>query len=227
MSTGPAANSPASPGGSSAGGPSGGNPSVPAAARPPVLVGRRVAVMLAGADGQDPHRLLSFHARNEHHLGRWLPPRPADFLTLDFWRRWCAQSLAAYKAESEVRLVLRPLEKPEAAILGQINFSTIVRGAAQSCTVGYHLGEAEQGRGLMTEALELAVGYMFDQRRLHRITACYQPDNERSARMLERLGFEKEGYSRSALFIDGSWRDHVMTARINASSPDPMPGAPL
>lgn len=36
-----------------------------------------------------------------------------------------------------------------------------------------------------------------------------------SARLLERLGFVKEGYAREYLHIDGAWRDHVLTARTN------------
>ena len=39
--------------------------------------------------------------------------------------------------------------------------------------------------------------------------------NERSGAVLRRLGFVPEGYARDYLFIDGAWRDHVLTARIN------------
>jgi ribosomal-protein-alanine N-acetyltransferase len=38
------------------------------------------------------------------------------------------------------------------------------------------------------------------------------PENERSARLLERLGFERIGLARRYLFIDGAWRDHVLAA---------------
>ncbi|MEM8916533.1 MAG: GNAT family N-acetyltransferase, partial [Pseudomonadota bacterium] len=120
-----------------------------------------------------------------------------------------------------------PIDNPQTDILGQINFNSILRGAAQSCTVGYHLGENAEGRGLMTEAFDLAVQYMFVQRGLHRIVAKYIPENQRSARMLERLGFEIEGLARSDLFIGDAWRDHVVTAKINHACSDPRPGAAL
>jgi ribosomal-protein-alanine N-acetyltransferase len=45
--------------------------------------------------------------------------------------------------------------------------------------------------------------------------ANYRPENERSARVLERLGFEREGLAREYLFIDGAWRDHVLTSLLN------------
>lgn len=193
----------------------------------PVLMGQRVVLGLAGADQMDAHRLLTFHAHNEEHLTRWLPPRPSDFLTLGFWERWTGQSLTAFEVDSEVRLLIRAMDNPFGDIFGQINFNTILRGAAQSCAVGYHIAESAQGKGLMSEALDLAVSYMFDQRGMHRVTASHLPENERSARMLERLGFKGEGLARAFLFINGAWRDHVVTAKINDEGLDPVPGAAL
>ena len=195
--------------------------------RAPVLAGDRVGVTLAGTSSEDPHRLLTFHAANRGFLKPWLPTTPADFLTLGFWRRWCADSLRAFNADREVRLIVRPLRAPQEPMLGQINFAAIVRGASQSCSVGYHLAESAQGRGLMPEALELAIAYMFQERRLHRIVASHLPENDRSARMLARLGFERVGLARSALYIDGAWRDHIVTAKVNPTPDDPAPGAPL
>jgi [ribosomal protein S5]-alanine N-acetyltransferase len=51
--------------------------------------------------------------------------------------------------------------------------------------------------------------------RLHRVQANVRHENTRSLALLMRLGFEREGLAREYLFIDGAWRDHVMTARIN------------
>jgi ribosomal-protein-alanine N-acetyltransferase len=67
----------------------------------------------------------------------------------------------------------------------------------------------------MAEALRAANAFVFGSMRLHRIMANYRPENERSARLLERLGFEREGLARDYLFIDGAWRDHVLTALVN------------
>jgi len=51
---------------------------------------------------------------------------------------------------------------------------------------------------------------------LHRIQANVRPENARSLTLLDALGFVREGLAREYLFIDGAWRDHVMTARTNA-----------
>jgi ribosomal-protein-alanine N-acetyltransferase len=67
----------------------------------------------------------------------------------------------------------------------------------------------------MHEALEAAIRYAFDELRLHRIMANYVPTNERSGRVLRRLGFVIEGYARDYLFIGGRFMDHVLTSLTN------------
>ena len=81
--------------------------------------------------------------------------------------------------------------------------------------LGYAIDQAHEGRGLMREALEATIEHAFTVLRLHRIQANYVPENERSGRLLERLGFRREGLAKDYLFIDGRWRDHVLTARLN------------
>jgi [ribosomal protein S5]-alanine N-acetyltransferase len=68
----------------------------------------------------------------------------------------------------------------------------------------------------MFEALTAAIAFAFDVLRLHRIMANYIPGNERSGKLLRRLGFNMEGYARDYLLIDGEWRDHILTALTNA-----------
>ena len=67
----------------------------------------------------------------------------------------------------------------------------------------------------MFEALSLTNAYMFADLGLHRIMAGYLPHNDRSGKLLDRLGFEKEGLARKYLKINGRWEDHVLTSLIN------------
>jgi len=53
---------------------------------------------------------------------------------------------------------------------------------------------------------------VFESLRLHRVQANHLPENLRSARLLQRLGFRVEGSAHAYLFINGAWRDHVLTA---------------
>lgn len=67
----------------------------------------------------------------------------------------------------------------------------------------------------MFEALNLTNVYVFGELGLHRIQAAYLPHNERSGALLDRLGFEKEGFARRYLKINGVWEDHILTSLIN------------
>lgn len=68
----------------------------------------------------------------------------------------------------------------------------------------------------MARALRVASRYCFEQLGLHRIMASHLPRNARSERLLESLGFEKEGYARAYLKIAGVWEDHVLRALVDA-----------
>ncbi len=79
--------------------------------------------------------------------------------------------------------------------------------------LGYSIDAAHEGRGLMHEALTAALADAFGPRvGLHRVQANVRPENTRSLHLLARLGFGIEGVAKEYLFIDGAWRDHVLTA---------------
>jgi ribosomal-protein-alanine N-acetyltransferase len=56
--------------------------------------------------------------------------------------------------------------------------------------------------------------------RLHRIEIAIRPENEKSLRVVEKLGFRPEGLRPRYLHIDGDWRDHLVFA-LNAEE---LPG---
>jgi ribosomal-protein-alanine N-acetyltransferase len=99
-------------------------------------------------------------------------------------------------------------------LVGGLTLGYIRRGAAQSSMIGYWMGETYAGKGLMRSALDVVVPYAFEVLRLHRIEAACIPDNTRSINLLEKAGFQREGYLRGYLKINGVWRDHVLYARV-------------
>ena len=66
----------------------------------------------------------------------------------------------------------------------------------------------------MQEALSAALNHAFTELALHRVMANYMPRNHRSAAVLERLGFLREGLGQRYLNINGVWEDHVLTSLI-------------
>ncbi|MGZ2430484.1 RimJ/RimL family protein N-acetyltransferase [Rhizobium redzepovicii] len=80
--------------------------------------------------------------------------------------------------------------------------------------IGYWMGERHAGQGHMFAALQMVIPYIFTGLELHRIEAACIPDNARSIRLLEKAGFQQEGYLRGYLKINGQWHDHVMFSRL-------------
>jgi ribosomal-protein-alanine N-acetyltransferase len=67
----------------------------------------------------------------------------------------------------------------------------------------------------MTEALEAAIDFAFNEMNIHKILANYMPSNKTSERVLEKLGFHKVGLVKDELYLGGKWQDHIETRLIN------------
>lgn len=168
---------------------------------------------LQAAHPSHARTLHTYLLRNRLFLQPWEPTRDDDFFDLDAITRRL-ETMAEKNASGEA---LHLLIWRDGHIIGACNFTNIVRGAFEACHLGYALDESVQGQGLMHEALKAATTYVFDTLKLHRIMANYRPENDRSARLLKRLGFEHEGQARAYLKINGVWADHVLTSLINSA----------
>ncbi|AAG20227.1 MULTISPECIES: GNAT family N-acetyltransferase [Halobacterium] len=111
-------------------------------------------------------------------------------------------------------------EEQASADNGTVNFVVAVDGAPigslgvhgvddtnGSAELGVFLAEDHWGEGYGTEAGRLATTYAFDQHRRHRVFARVFEDNQASMRVWERLGFEREGTHRDAMFLHGEYLD--------------------
>ena len=158
--------------------------------------------------------MLGFVERNSEHLKPWNPPEPQGLYTLAHWQSVVANCAAAFDTGTTVRLWMIARDRPE-RVIGSIGYSQISRGPFCSCVLGYQIDRESEGRGLMFEALRAANQYMFEEQKLHRIAANYRPENVRSGKLLAKLCFRIEGFARDYLFIDGAWRDHILTSVAN------------
>lgn len=161
----------------------------------------------------DAEYIRAYNLDNREHLQPWQPTRPPGFFDFEQIVRRIADTERDRQTGRCLHLLI--LRRDGQQMIGECNFSNIVLGAFQACHLGYSLAAQAQGQGLMAEALRVAIRYVFEDLGLHRIMANYRPENLRSARVLEGLGFEREGFARSYLKIDGQWADHVLTALIN------------
>jgi len=76
--------------------------------------------------------------------------------------------------------------------------------------IGYVLSQEYWGRGLMTEAVNAAIRYAFEEIKLDLLSVCHYPFNVRSQKVIEKCGFQYEGTLRLACIrYDGAVLDDV------------------
>jgi ribosomal-protein-alanine N-acetyltransferase len=164
---------------------------------------------------KDIPAILRYFKENEAHLSPFDPKKPDDFYTESFWKERIPKHLEAFRADQAIRLYLFDAKNDE-EVVGTLELSQISRGPFQACYLGYGIAKKYEGKGFMHEGVSAAIVYAFDSLNLHRIMANHLPDNDRSARLLQRLGFVRECVAKDYLRIDGKWRDHVLNSLTNS-----------
>ncbi|MCW2741110.1 MAG: rimJ [Blastococcus sp.] len=107
----------------------------------------------------------------------------------------------------------------EGRLAGQVTVDNVVRGALRSGFLGYWIDRDAAGRGMASLAVALVCDHAFGEAGLHRLQADIRPENGPSQRLVERLGFQREGLLRRYLDIDGEWRDHFSYALLAEDLP--------
>ena len=108
-------------------------------------------------------------------------------------------------------------------LAGQLTVSGIAGGSAALGQIGYWVDQRWAGRGVVPTAVAMAVDHCFGLLGLHRIEIAIRPENAKSLRVVEKLGFRAEGMRPRFLHIDHDWRDHL----IFALTAEEVPGSLL
>lgn len=108
----------------------------------------------------------------------------------------------------------------DGALAGQVTAAPIEWGSLRSASVGYWLGSAWEGRGLMTLAVAMVLDHLLGPAvGLHRVEVNVRPANARSLGVCRRLGLREEGVRRAYMHINGAWADHVSFAVVAPEVP--------
>jgi ribosomal-protein-alanine N-acetyltransferase len=171
-----------------------------------------VKVRLRAPLANDYREWAALRGESRDFLERWEPRWMPDELERPAWRL----RISRYREDHArgTALAFFIFERETGRLAGGITLGNIRHGVSQSGHIGYWIGERYAGRGLMTDAVKVLTRFAFDTMRLHRIEAACIPDNNRSIRVLEKAGFEREGLLRSYLRINGAWQDHYLYAKI-------------
>jgi RimJ/RimL family protein N-acetyltransferase len=93
--------------------------------------------------------------------------------------------------------------------------------------VGFTLHPAVQGRGYATEAVGELLRYLFEDRGKHKVCADCDTRNDASWRLMERLGFEREGTLRHSFRDGGAWADEYLYGLLESDWRDRRGGDPV
>ncbi len=171
-------------------------------------------LLLKVLDKSCAEQVLDYYVRNKEFLKEWEALKEEEFYTKTSQEELLDEDYRDINNRSALRLWIYKKENPE-RIIGNIAFTNIVRGVFLSCFLGYRLDKEEINKGYMTEAAGKGITIMFEDYGLHRIEANIMPKNLRSLKVVEKLGFYKEGIARSYLKINGKWEDHIHMVILN------------
>ena len=94
----------------------------------------------------------------------------------------------------------------------------------ETAEVGYCLGRAYWGRGLMPEALRAVIGYLLDTAGLNRVTARHDLNNPNSGRVMQKAGMRREGIFRQGGLNNQGLCDVALYAALRSDfAPEPAP----
>ncbi len=164
----------------------------------------------------DAPALLALAEEDREFLAPWEPARD---------ERWFTESGQADEIRAKLEQHRLGLALPhvvlddDGGLVGRITLNTVVRGAFQSCSVGYWIRSAANGRGHATAAVRTMLGTAFGELGLHRVEAGTLVHNTGSQRVLERNGFVRFGLAPQYLRIAGRWQDHVLFQLLDPAAP--------
>jgi ribosomal-protein-serine acetyltransferase len=84
--------------------------------------------------------------------------------------------------------------------------------------IGYWIRRERVGHGFATEAVDAVLSHAFGSLLIHRVEALIALANKPSQRVVEKLGFTREGVAREAEFIDGRFLDHLQYSLLDGDA---------
>ena len=147
-----------------------------------------------------------------------------DLAHLRPWMPWASERYSVEDAREFIRRQIRQYAEDQCfatlifhagRVAGSIGYNNI-DWSNRKTDIGYWLGSAYQGRGIMTRACRALVVHAFTELRLNRVEIYCAVENRRSRRIPERLGFTEEGTHRQAEWVHDHFKDLISYSALAA-----------
>ncbi len=156
--------------------------------------------------------VLEFYSENKAFFYDFEPAHSDSFYTAGY-----IADIMRYEYKEALKLAsLRYwlYEKTTGELAGTVCFSRIRTLPYFSCEIGYKLAEKMQHKGYAFEALSFLINAINKDLNIRRFEAFVMQNNIPSLKLLEKLGFEQEGYINDYVYINDAWQDHLLYAKI-------------
>ena len=172
----------------------------------------RLLLKILREDAAD--KILTFYQENKEIFEQYEIDRAEHFYTKDHQAALLRCEYNLLVRMQLVRFWVFEKQEPE-RVIGTVSFHNIRYSAYQDCELGYKFHQEVWGRGYARESIKLGMEIIFQELKLHRIEALVMPDNQRSKRLLQALGFELEGIKRQNVRLHDRWCSHEVYSLLN------------
>lgn len=177
----------------------------------PELTGDQV--LLRPLRQSDIGTLIQYFAANDEHLSAYNPSLPASLLIDSYWRKQLLRARIDNDRGITLNIGIFLRDRPD-KLIGCLEIRDILKAPYNSCELGFSLDSRLTGQGFMLKSLSLMIGWLFTYLNVNRVHARYLPENSRSEKVLEILGFKREGLQRQAIITDKGSLDLVLAGLL-------------
>lgn len=182
----------------------------------PIITDRLIIRDVRPGDGEAIHqaKIESYDA-----LKKWMPWAKTPG-TLEEAEKLAFDAQEKFKAREDIMLIGVEREGERLVLstgLHRMNWDLRI------FEIGYWVRSSASGKGYATEGTNALIRYAFNALAASKISICHAAGNDASARVIEKLGFEKEGvFRKDARLPDGTVTDHHWYARFNDQKLPPL-----
>jgi RimJ/RimL family protein N-acetyltransferase len=113
------------------------------------------------------------------------------------------------------------IEKKDGSKIGWTMHFNMLNTYMNMLEIAYGLIPSERGKGYCAEAAQIMVDYLFLSKNTVRVFATTHPKNVASQKILEKIGFKREGTMRKCYFCRGEWADMFMYSILREEWKEP------
>jgi ribosomal-protein-serine acetyltransferase len=138
------------------------------------------------------------------------------------WLNWVDNSTKPEHASQFIQLTLQQLHAQEGLALGIFYKRQVIGGigmhqwdhATKRAFLGYWISKEYEGKGIVHKCMSRFIDFLFEKAGLNKLEIHYMPQNKRSAKVAERLGFKPEGLIRQSHINNGIVYDLMITGLL-------------